>query len=266
MKKSIRQFLYLILFFIIFILIAQLARNSPTELKYQDVFIALGSIGGIISAIVTVYRWIWIPHKTRANEIINHVFSPINKKLQAITHEIETFENVNTEYFNEDITSTNTPVKLREKLKEIRVQIEDYEGWLEETDLLLRYHIESKVAKYEDLTTDWEVFGIGRLLDVLKSCTRIPIYEGNLTQNYVIEHLLNLHGRGLEKKITSSTRGDRIIKLKELLESDEMYRIINSIKDLEKSRSIKMMKDARAKLLAKINDNCKWLQSRIESL
>jgi hypothetical protein len=231
----------------------------PVELKILDVIYALGSAGTVSTAVTSFYHWVWLPHKKRKAEMVNTVYIPISQMLYSISADVKVYKALDAGELHKKIIDTSLPRELREELKVIENHIKNYHEWLSESGDIIRHHVKSKVNDYQELRRDWEILGIGYLHNVLISHVKIPIYERELSPELVKEHLFNDHGRDYQKKSE-----DKTVKLKDLLETDQMYKIIRSLKTMENRPSIGMLRKSRNSLLDKLNELSKRIQNKMQ--
>lgn len=149
------------------------------------------------------------------------------------------------------LENSMTPKKLCREFRNLEIQINEYNDWLFESDNIFKAEVESKVNKLKD-KSKW-----GPIVNQLGSNlpTRISylICGGNLTLEATKEFLFQHWG--IDYKVDN-------IRLREFVDSEDFYKLIDKLKDLEKRASLRMLRKTRKSLLSTVEDTTRWVQRR----
>lgn len=149
------------------------------------------------------------------------------------------------------LENSMTPKKLCREFRNLEIQINEYNDWLFESDNIFKAEVESKVNKLKD-KSKWGPI-VNQLGSNLTTHISHLIHDGNLTLEATKEFLFQHWG--IDYKVDN-------IRLREFVDSEDFYKLIDKLKDLEKRASLRMLRKTRKSLLSTVEDTTRWVQRR----
>ena len=249
-------------------------------------------LGWIIAALLGLPAAIYytLRLKSRWDENKEKQHNAVVQAKESLSHllkyYVEEWEDVDSIHIQERIKDANTPRLLRKRLQELERRIAKYHKWWADSNYIIESLVKAEVEKREKLKNLWDYVakayeGMPPLEHAMKEAVRYMIYEGNLEGEKVKELLLknrrdySVHFPLTGTQVWADQPPEEVsklegvvkepqIKLKDILDSNDFYRLVEHLKDLEHRPAVLKTTTIRESLMFKANDTLKWINKRLK--